>query len=242
MKKTFFLFIFIVTSIAQAQECFHPERDENIRSFFTPNRLRTSDKDFKIDKRLNEDEEIIKKIHAKIREGALMYHYDPRLIYGHMLGESQADPFKPQGDGGAGYGLFQFSNHSFRRQCDQSKNHPRLCQVNYYVDVYMRNWAQKSLNAKGCPKGKQWMEFSTIDKASYLDLGQCGLDGSLREKCLTGGAYQWTKGCKLIMQVIDWKAPRKEKQPDPPLCDDYLSPPKPGESPIIFDMKMKTDL
>ena len=234
--------LFIIGCFAKAEDCFHPERDENLRSFLMPNTIRTSDKTTKIDKRLNENDEIIKKIHAKIREGALKYHYDPRLIYGHMLGESQADPFKPQADGGGGYGLFQFMDHSFRRKCDQPQNHPRLCQVEYYVDVYMRNYVQKSLNAKNCPRGKEWMEFSTLDKSSYLDLGQCGLGGSLREKCLTSGGYQWTKGCKLIMQVIDWKAPQKNREPNPPLCDDYLSPPQPGESPIIYDMKMKTDL
>lgn len=236
--KTMILFLLLLLPTVHAQECFHPERNKSIQSFLVPNKIRKNENVWVFEKRLNEDEEVIKKIHNKIREGSIRFNYDPRLIYARLMGEAQGNPFQDELNGNGAYGMFQFTQDgpTVKRVCDKAKN-PRLCQVEYYIDKYMFRFSTD--RGPGCKK-PSWNQYSAFDKMSYLDQGQCLGVKVEKGKCFTPH-YQWTGACKLIMEVINWEDVHSDK-PRIPLCDDYLAPPTPGEPAILYDFKMKTDL
>jgi len=212
----------LLLSFSQAQQCFHPERDRSVQKMLVPNQLQLQDGKYTPAPLLKEDGLVIKKIHAKIREVIEKYQFDPRLVYARMFGESFADPSQV-GPGGF-YGLFQIGDNApLKDKCRDAKSQ-RLCQVEYYVDVYMKKWADHA--STGCLKGKRWDQYPLIDKYSYLNSGtRCGGDfwKTEQRQALSHTTYSWTGAGNLISQVFNWTDPRsKTLNPRIPLCHDYL--------------------
>lgn len=212
----------LLLNVSQAEDCFHPERDKSVKKMLVANQLQLQDGRYTPAPQLQEDELVIKKIHAKIREVIEKYQYDPRLVYARMFGESFADP--SQNGAGGVYGLFQIQDNApLKKKCNGVK-YQRLCQVEYYVDVYMKNWADNA--ATGCLKGKRWDQYPLIDKYSYLNSGKkCGGNywRTERDQVFRQPTYGWTGASDLIKQVFNvtdmrMKAPRID------LCHDYLHP------------------
>ncbi len=211
------------SALAQAPdpECFNPLRDDDIALFLQPNTLRKNPDTLIRNEDLREDKATIRQIHAKILEAYTKYHYDPRLIYARMLGESNANPFQKQDGGGGGSGLFQITGRPYQRKKCGAARPPRLCQVEYYVDVYMEDFVKKA--ESGCRKGVKWERYSTIDQLSYVSLGACPREKVEYKICTENQSYTWSGACRLMSQVINWKN-INNKGPRIPLCNDYLEP------------------
>ena len=246
------LTVFSVLSYADQPSCFDPEKNKTIQTFLAPNQIQVllltpkNDENTigKADERLNEDAATIKKIHNKIFAAYKRYDIDPRLIYGFMIGESQANPFASVTEGvGADKreiaGLFSFRRHilnEVRSTCDKSKQ-PRLCQLEYYIDQFLPD--QIGILDEVCPK-KVWKDLSQGEKFIFLTNDSCRFADIAKRKCLSDRKYQNSGACALIQEVFDWNNVEGKKTPRIPLCDDYVNPPPSFKEKVVAPAVKKT--
>lgn len=218
---------------ADVTQCFDAYTNGMIKSFLTPNKLRVSKGlqwIFIQDQKLNETEETINQIHSKIREAALKYDLDPRLVYGRMIGESLADPFvieqeNPHGHKAYGrgeqLGMFGFRGDEGKavlKKCGVSES-PRLCQVEYYIEHRLKDAVD---NAKKNCEGQAWPSLSAAQKYLYLDFGRCSKTQFANTECFQSRNFQNSGACKMITEAIDWNNADSIHAPKIPLCPDYI--------------------
>lgn len=239
----------IFLNLAQAQSCFNPEKNKIIAAYLMPNqigvtRLTPKGDDRTIpqeNKALNEDNEVIKKIHREIRAASLRHGIDPRLIYGLMIAQSGANPFSSVNEGKEGedrevYGLFGFRKSEakeVKEKCEKAKS-PRLCQVEYYANVILKT--QQDGIGDTCPKSK-WDDLSQTEKFAVLDQDSCKAIPLAKRDCLSSRQFQNSGACELISQVIDWSK-EWDRRPLIPLCSEYINMPA-ESSPAVPQLSPK---
>jgi len=224
------LFFMSSAAMAKDEKCFNPEEDVTVKKFLKPNKsqilsLDTKTKDRPAEEKFGEDEGTIRQIHDKIREAYAEINIDPRIIYGIMMAQSQGNPFSERvEDKIKYYGLFGFKGadiDAVKKKCEKSTK-PRLCQVEYYVDTFIKG--RKEIVHQAC-QGQVWEKLSEGEKLSYLDTDGCST-GILKMDWLGNSArtYYVNSGAKdFVGQLIKW-ADLDKLNPDAiPLCKGYYS-------------------
>lgn len=255
--------VFSLAQNSDAAECFNPYRSEIVQRYFRPNNIQvlalgknpaepTIDMtDKELLKKLNEDDSVIQKIHDVIREKGESLDLDPRLIYAIIIGESQGNPFYEKEIGDELnkkkiYGLFSFQKESWgsvTEVCGKDK-HPRLCQVEYYLDTYLPGLV--TLVKDGCADKKinedvrVWGNISQGQKLNFILGGTCKAD-TLERNLLTEKGYQNTRASELVKQVVDLSDINTKKAPKTPLCEDYTRPAKELKPAPITTKKKEVD-
>lgn len=231
MRWILIVLLFLSSAVmANDEKCFNPEEDVTVKKFLKPNKsqilsLDTKTKDQPDEENFGEDEKTIKAIHEKIREAYAQINIDPRIIYGIMIAQSQGNPFSERKEGNIKYyGLFGFKGADIdqvKQKCGKAKQ-PRICQVEFYVDTFIKG--RKAIVSQAC-KGQEWEKLSEGEKLSYLDTDGCST-GILKSDWLGNSerTYYVNSGAKdFVGQLINWADLDTLSSKAVPLCEDYYS-------------------
>ncbi len=165
----------------------------------------------KASKAWGESDDTILQIHREIWKNRTII--DPRLVYRRILGETggTADPHLRQ-KGGSGYGLFQYTGGSYQKASHESRikarynkgEPPRLVQVKYYYDSYIKEAKEAADKGYGCNRKKKFADYTDLEKSSYLGIGGnkgCKNDTDLK-LCDGNAGYRNSKACEAALPLL----------------------------------------